>query len=68
MTFKKMLSNKYPKNSEQYKKILDEYISDMTMIMYLHNQKAPSPTQREKTSKLISELNTKYLDKYKLNC
>ena len=68
MTFKKKLSKIYPKNSEQYKKILDEYVSDMTMIVWLHNQKAPNPTQREKTTKLISELDSKYLDKYKLNC
>ena len=66
--FLKELSKIHPKNSKEYKQILDEYISDMTMIMWLHIQKAPSPTQREKTSKLISELNTKYSDKYKLNC
>ena len=49
--FIKEISKIHPKKSKEYKQILDEYISDMTMIVWLHNQKAPSPTQREKTSK-----------------
>ena len=45
----------------KYKTNLLCYIMDKFFIMELSKI-------HPKTSKLISELNTKYLDKYKLNC
>jgi hypothetical protein len=64
--FLKELSKIHPKKSKEYKQILDEYVSEVSLIFFMRSQKAQSPTEKDDFEKQISDINIKYLDKYKL--
>ena len=64
--FLKELSKTHPKNSKEYKQILAEYVAEVSLIFFMSSQKTQSSTEKDDFEKQISDINIKYLDKYKL--
>ena len=58
--FLKELSKIHPKKSKEYKQILAEYVSEVSLIFLMSSQKAQSPTEKDDFEKQISDINIKF--------